>query len=119
LPDKPGLDGRSIVPLLQDPTAKWPYPVICVYRPGNCAVRSEQWRYIRYSDGSEELYNHLSDPNEWTNLAVRAEYRAVISDHARWVPRVFAPPAPSKDAYNFDPKAFTWIHKKTGKKTNG
>ncbi len=119
LPDKPDLDGRSIVPLLQTPEAKWPYPVACIQEPGNCAVRSEHWRYIRYSDGSEELYNHLSDPHEWTNLAARAEHRAVISDHARWVPKVFTPPAPSKDAYRFDAKAFTWVHKLTGQTTSG
>ena len=119
LPAKPGLDGRSIVPLLKDPAAKWPFPAVCVQEPGNCAVRSENWRYIRYSDGSEELYDHSSDPDEWTNLAAGAEYRAVIADHARWVPRVFAPPAPSKGAYRFDPAAFTWTNKKTGKITRG
>jgi hypothetical protein len=32
-------------------------------------VRDAQWRYIRYADGSEELYDHSKDPYEWTNLA--------------------------------------------------
>jgi arylsulfatase A-like enzyme len=32
-------------------------------------IRTDQWRYIRYQDGSEELYDHLSDPHEWHNLA--------------------------------------------------
>ena len=32
-------------------------------------LRTDQWRYIRYQDGSEELYNHIIDPNEWHNLA--------------------------------------------------
>jgi len=41
----------------------------------------------------------------------------VIADHARWVPKVFAPPTPSKGEYRFDPKAFTWTNKKTGKIT--
>ena len=44
LPAKPGLDGRSIVPLLKDPAAKWPFPTVCVQEPGNRAVRSQNWR---------------------------------------------------------------------------
>jgi hypothetical protein len=32
-------------------------------------LRTERWRYIRYRDGSEELYDHDSDPHEWVNLA--------------------------------------------------
>ncbi len=32
-------------------------------------IRTDQWRYIRYQDGSEELYDHLTDPHEWHNLA--------------------------------------------------
>jgi hypothetical protein len=82
-------------------------------------VRSENWRYICYSGGSEELYDHRSDPNEWTNLADSPEHSAVITDHARWVPKVFAQPAPTKAAYRFESKAYTWTHKQTGKKTFG
>jgi hypothetical protein len=37
---------------------------------GNHAIRDDRWRYIRYADGSEELYDHQADPNEWNNLAV-------------------------------------------------
>ena len=32
-------------------------------------MRTERWRYIRYADGGEELYDHAADPYEWTNLA--------------------------------------------------
>jgi iduronate 2-sulfatase len=32
-------------------------------------VRNERWRYIRYADGFEELYDHASDPDERHNLA--------------------------------------------------
>ncbi len=62
-------DGPSAVPLLRDPDALWPYPAISTYGKGNHAIRTKRWRYIRYADGSEELYNHDYDPNEWTNLA--------------------------------------------------
>ena len=35
-------------------------PVISSYGEGNTAIRTERWRYIRYEDGSEELYDHAS-----------------------------------------------------------
>ncbi len=62
-------DGPSAVPLLRDPNAFWPWPAISTYGKDNHTIRTKRWRYIRYADGSEELYNHDYDPNEWTNLA--------------------------------------------------
>ena len=35
-----------------------------------------------------------ADPNEWTNLAADPKYAGVIREHARWLPKVNAPPAP-------------------------
>jgi hypothetical protein len=55
-------------------------------------VRSERWRYIRYADGSEELYDHRSDPHEWTNLARDPRYEKEIAEHGRWLPKVNAAP---------------------------
>ncbi len=43
----------------------------------NFAYRTKDWRYIRYSDGQEELYNHKNDPYEWNNIASNIEYREV------------------------------------------
>lgn len=63
------LDGRSLVPLLQDPLAQSNRTAITHFDPGNVSLRTDRWRYIKYSDGSEELYDHSVDPNEWNNLA--------------------------------------------------
>ena len=79
-------DGTSLVPLLRDPARDW-HPALMTNGKGNHAVRSDRWRYIRYRDGSEELYDELNDPWEWTNLADRAEYAAVIRDHRKWLPK--------------------------------
>lgn len=68
------LDGESLLPLLQDASAERETPAISVWGYENLAVRDDRYRYIRYSDGSEELYDHQSDPNEWNNLAQYAEY---------------------------------------------
>ncbi|WP_182868265.1 hypothetical protein [Stieleria mannarensis] len=51
-------NGSSIVPLLRDPEARWDQPAVMTCQCGNHAVRSDRWRYIRYADGSEELYDH-------------------------------------------------------------
>ncbi len=108
LPERPELEGVSLAPLLRDPEAKREQPALVTLNPGQHAVRSERWRYIRYSDGSEELYDHNSDPNEWTNLAADPRYDAVKRGHARWIPAAEAPRAPGKDAYDFDFAAYTW-----------
>ena len=57
-------------------------------------MRSERWRYIRYADGSQELYDHRADPHEWTNLASDPRYADVLHEHARWLPSRNAPPVP-------------------------
>ena len=109
------LDGTSIVPLLKNQAAPWTIPAITEFQRGQCAVRSERYRYIRYSDGTEELYDHANDPNEWTNLACDARHRPVIEQLAPWIPKQFAPNAPSKSAYRFDHKTYTWTPKNSKK----
>ncbi len=86
LPADKACDGRSVVPLLRDPQAKWDQPALMTYMRGNHAVRSDRWRYIRYADGTEELYDHDADPHEWTNLAGDARFAKVIKEHQRWLP---------------------------------
>jgi len=85
LSPKEDLDGKSLVPLLKNPTQKW-HPALMTMGKGNHAVRSDRWRYIRYRDGSEELYDHSKDPWEWTNLATKPEYADVIREHKKWLP---------------------------------
>ena len=88
------LEGVSIMPLLKDPKARWDRPALTTYGRNNHTVRSERWRYIRYRDGSEELYDHSKDPLEWTNLATRPEYTGVKAELAKWLPKTNAPEAP-------------------------
>jgi len=88
------LDGESLVPLLRDPQAEWEPPAVMTYRRGNHAVRTARWRYIRYADGTEELYDHDADPHEWNNLADDPEHASVVRDHRRWLPSIDAEPVP-------------------------
>ena len=70
------LEGESILPLIKDPQLRRPYAFLS-YGPENTAVQTETMRYIRYEDGSEELYDHESDPHEWTNLANSKEHQEI------------------------------------------
>jgi arylsulfatase A-like enzyme len=106
------LEGVSLVPLLKNVNASWERPTLTTLGQGNHALRSERWRYIRYHDGTEELYDHDRDPGEWKNLANQPEYGPIIETLARWLPKEEAPPARPKAAYVFDPKEYTWEVKK-------
>lgn len=86
LPGGPTCDGHSLVPLLKEPNADWAHPALMTYGRGNHAIRSQRWRYIRYADGSEELYDHESDPNEWTNLAAEPDMSSILDEHRRHLP---------------------------------
>jgi arylsulfatase A-like enzyme len=95
LPEKGGLDGRSLTPLLRDPAARWDHPAITTYDFDEFSVRTEQFRYIRYIDGGEELYDHRSDPEEWTNLADAPEYAVVKAEMIGHIPVDAAPMGPT------------------------
>ena len=49
------------------------------------------WRYIRYADGGEELYDHASDEYEWTNLAAKPEHAALKKELAAFFPKENVP----------------------------
>ncbi|MHC4996585.1 MAG: sulfatase, partial [Planctomycetota bacterium] len=85
LPPRNDLDGQSLVPLLKNPKAKWDRPALMTQLRGNHAVRSDRWRYIRYNDGTEELYDHNNDPWEHTNLAGDPKHASVIAQHKKWL----------------------------------
>jgi arylsulfatase A-like enzyme len=97
LPAREGLDGVSLMPLLKDPQAAWERPAITTHGRGNHGVRSERYRYIRYADGSEELYDHAADPAEWKNLAGDPRLAEVREELAAWLPKQEARNAPRDD----------------------
>jgi len=80
------LNGTSLVPQLKEPRAVSNRPVITTFGRGNHSVRTNRWRYMRYYDGSEELYDHKTDPDEWHNLAARPEHNRIKSRLARLLP---------------------------------
>ena len=92
LPVRTDLEGISLSPQLKNASAPRLRPAITSHNQGNFGIRTERWRYIRYVDGAEELYDMELDPREWTNLA--DQRRDVCADLARWIPKRDAGPAP-------------------------
>ena len=95
LPAKKSNQGNSMVPLLRNPSADWRFATLTTYARGNHSLRSERYRYLRFEDGSEELYDHAQDPNEWTNLATRPKYVELLKQFRRELPAEEAPYHPS------------------------
>ena len=111
LPPLQNLDGQSLVPLLQNPEMSWEKPALITYHRGNHAIRDERWRYIRYHDGTQELYDHANDPHEWNNLALSQNYASVIDSLRQWLPEKNAPEALGKKNFEFDYATYTWKRK--------
>ena len=93
-PVDPKLEGHSLLPQLLDAEAPRIWPAITTHNHDNHGIRTERWRYNRYADGSEELYDMQADPNEWRNLAGEVEQADVIRELRQWLPQVNAKPAP-------------------------
>lgn len=98
LPIPEHVQGPSLRPLLENPQAAWDHAGLTTHGRGNHAVRDLHWRYIRYADGSEELYDHRTDPYEWTNLATQSEHAAVKRRLAAQIPAEEAANAPGEEA---------------------
>ncbi len=92
-----GLEAVSILPLLKNPKLEWNHPSVTTWQRNNHSVRTERWRYTRYNDGGEELYDHNSDPHEWKNLAADPKMAGLKKQLAAWLPKVNAANAPSEN----------------------
>jgi iduronate 2-sulfatase len=81
LPRPPGIEGRSLRPLLDDPMRVWDYPAYTLARFPNgiaASVRTERWRYAEWSDGQNMLFDHRDDPHETRNLAHEPSHAAQV-----------------------------------------
>lgn len=91
IPTPKHVEGKSIKSLLADPKAEWSEPAITTHGFKNHGVRTEGWRYIRYANGDEELYDETKDPNEWKNLAGVTEFAAKKAEMAKMMPEKNVP----------------------------
>ncbi len=91
LPERPELEGQSLVPLMEDVGREWERPTLTTHRRGNHSLRFEDWRYTRYCDGTEELYDHSRDEMERTNRADDPACAEVKQKLSVWLPERDAP----------------------------
>lgn len=87
LPTKQGISGRSLVPLLENPNDEaWSHPVVSMHSHNHFSIRKDDWHYILYDGGGEELYDLKEDPEEWKNLAEKNGYDRVIEELKQHIP---------------------------------
>lgn len=90
LPLSPGLEGRSFVPLLNNPNATWDKVAFSEYPKGGyhgTAMRTERYRNAEWRKKQEELvatelYDHVTDLQENENLAVKPEHAELLKELA-------------------------------------
>ncbi len=85
------IEGLSMRAVLESPSSGWRRPGVTVYEENQFSVTDGRFRYIRYADGTEELYEFASDPHEFNN---RAEDPVLAAEKARlktWQPERWAP----------------------------
>lgn len=95
LPKIGDLDGESLAPLMKSPNQKTGRAVVITQGFQNHAVRSDKWRYIRYADGSEELYDQVKDFRNFYNLADSKQFDSVKRKLAEWIPEYNAEAHPT------------------------
>ncbi len=97
LPKDAKQEGQSLVPLMKDPKTEWDqFPAITSFGPGNYSIRTTQYRFIQYRDGSEEFYDLNQDPHEWKNLIGDSKLKDVISNHRQQIPKKQLPVLPGR-----------------------
>jgi len=80
-----GLEGRSLVPLLRNPTAAWNHPAFTVWSEDGktlhgIAVRNERSRYVEFGPNGSNgtmLFDENTDPHDMENLAADPKFADV------------------------------------------
>ncbi len=98
LPAYEANEGESLKPLLEGSVETSASVAITSYGYKNHAIRDDRYRYIHFADGTEELYDHENDPDEWVNLAGNSDYDEIKQQLAQYLPAVSAPMSPVTSA---------------------
>jgi arylsulfatase A-like enzyme len=92
LPTPKHVEGVSIKKLLAEPNTTWTGVAQTTHGFRNHAVRTPEWRYIRYANGDEELYDETKDPYEWNNRARDSRHAGLKAELSKHFPKVDSKP---------------------------
>src|SRR5690606_16200202 len=87
LPQIDELEGTSLVPQLIEPKTERTVPAISSLTPNFHSIRDRRFRYTSYGNGEEELYDHKTDPEEWTNIAVDTNFLEIKTRLKSYLPK--------------------------------
>ena len=112
LKDKQKREGTSLAPILHNPAnAKDRNVFLPGLKPKEYAIINKNWRYIHYSDKTEELYNVKKDINEWHNLAEDPKYDSIKKELRASAPKTFAKSDNSKMRLKITGDTYKWVKK--------
>lgn len=95
-------EGNSLVAMMENDKGLEEARAITTYGMNNHAVKANGYRYIQYEDGTEEFYDHATDPNEWYNEANNPKYKEKIEELKGYLPKVNSK-WDSESNYTFQP----------------
>lgn len=72
------VQGKSLVPVLHDPKKKIKKSALSFVK-GGTSMRTEKWSYMKYRDGSEELYDMKKDPGQYKNLSSKLLFKKPLT----------------------------------------
>tara|TARA_B100001094_G_scaffold50320_1_gene45814 strand:- start:4478 stop:5839 length:1362 start_codon:yes stop_codon:yes gene_type:complete len=77
LPIPQGVEGKSLLPVLENPKATVKEAAFSFVGKGT-SMRTSNWAYMKYGDGSEELYDMKKDPKQFVNLVQSTQHAEVL-----------------------------------------
>ena len=79
LPTPESLQGKSLMPILNDPSATVRDTALSIHNRGTAGgLRAANWHYMSYGKQGEELYDMIKDPHQYTNVANDPAYAAML-----------------------------------------
>jgi len=83
------VDGRSLLPLFQDPTLEWGRDILLERGPDSkhpeqvfTGLRTPRFKYVEYLNGDKELYDLAKDPGELQNRVANPAYATIRNELA-------------------------------------
>ena len=109
LAEDEGLEGESLASALRTPSsAKDRNVLLPGMEPNEYAIINQDWRYIRYQNGTEELYHVRKDFHEWHNLAEDSRFDSIKATLRDAAPKTFVPPNNAKQKLIVEGESFRW-----------